>query len=461
MAGTQKDVYLVIGGSGFLGRHIVQQLLARGDNVSVFDIVQRYDDVPFFSGDISEKEQVAAVLRRCGTTCIIHTASPPHGLKDPSLYWKVNVDGTKAVIAAAQETGVTKLVYTSSAGVVFSGSDVIDCDERVPMPEKPFDVYNDSKAHGEAAVLAANGKEGLLTIALRPAGIFGPGDRQMMAGMYEVYQKGQTHFQIGDNNNLFDLTYVENAAYAHLLAADKLAQPPPAPPLSQVPEKDDYDMKNLPPLTDAEQEIIGYPLPPIQLTIKPRRVPTSAARPLGPYLTPPPNAEKLEAAFRASESQDGATSRPIVRTRFDAMSEYGVARSKLFNPDQSPLAVAGQAFFISNGEPIYFWDLARYIWYQLDTIFPGQRKEKKPFVLPTSIGMVAAQLLEVIGWITGRPAALTKFRVTFSVVNRWQNIEKARRVLGYEPQVSAEDGIKRMVQWFANEVASGSYKAAH
>lgn len=64
MAGTQKDVYLVIGGSGFLGRHIVQQLLARGDNVSVFDIVQRYDDVPFFSGDISEKEQVAAVLRR-------------------------------------------------------------------------------------------------------------------------------------------------------------------------------------------------------------------------------------------------------------------------------------------------------------------------------------------------------------------------------------------------------------
>lgn len=113
------------------------------------------------------------IYRQCGTTCIIHTASPPHGLKDPSLYWKVNVDGTKAVIAAAQETGVKKLVYTSSAGVVFSGSDVIDIDERAPMPEKPFDVYNDSKAHGEAAVLEANGKEGLLTVALRPAGIFG------------------------------------------------------------------------------------------------------------------------------------------------------------------------------------------------------------------------------------------------------------------------------------------------
>lgn len=59
-----KDVYLVIGGSGFVGRHIVQQLLDRGDNVSVFDIVQRYHDVPFYSGDISDEEQVASALRK-------------------------------------------------------------------------------------------------------------------------------------------------------------------------------------------------------------------------------------------------------------------------------------------------------------------------------------------------------------------------------------------------------------
>lgn len=63
MAST-NDVYLVIGGSGFVGRHIVEQLLRRGDNVSVFDIVQRYHDVPFYSGDISDKEQVSTALRR-------------------------------------------------------------------------------------------------------------------------------------------------------------------------------------------------------------------------------------------------------------------------------------------------------------------------------------------------------------------------------------------------------------
>ena len=108
-----------------------------------------------------------------GATCIIHTASPTAGLQDPALYWKVNVDGTKAVIGAAKENKVPKLVYTSSAGVVFNGQDLINVDERIPLPEKPLDAYNESKAKAEELVLAANGIDGLLTVALRPAGIFG------------------------------------------------------------------------------------------------------------------------------------------------------------------------------------------------------------------------------------------------------------------------------------------------
>ena len=56
-----------------------------------------------------------------GATCVIHTASPVPGSKNTALFWKVNVDGTKAVIKASQELGVRKLVYTSSAGVAFNG----------------------------------------------------------------------------------------------------------------------------------------------------------------------------------------------------------------------------------------------------------------------------------------------------------------------------------------------------
>lgn len=169
------DIYLVIGGSGFVGRHIVQQLLDRGDTVSVLDLVQRYHDVPFYHADITDQAQVAEVLRKTGTTCIIHTASPPAALKleTGDLYYRVNVLGTKSIIAAAQATGVRKLVFTSSAGVVWTGASLIDVDERTPVPEKPNDPYTHSKAQAEEAVLAANGKNGLLTVALRPAGIFG------------------------------------------------------------------------------------------------------------------------------------------------------------------------------------------------------------------------------------------------------------------------------------------------
>lgn len=85
----------------------------------------------------------------------------------------MNVEGTKAVIAAAAALRIKKLVFTSSAGVVFNGQDIIDVDERLPFPEAPLDAYTESKAKAEELVLEANGKDGLLTVALRPASIFG------------------------------------------------------------------------------------------------------------------------------------------------------------------------------------------------------------------------------------------------------------------------------------------------
>ncbi|KAH7927634.1 C-3 sterol dehydrogenase [Leucogyrophana mollusca] len=435
MSGQKKDVYLVIGGSGFVGRHIVEQLIAREDVVSVFDIVQRHHDVPFYSGDITDQSQVEDALRRSGTTCIIHTASPTAGAKDPSIYHKVNVEGTKAVIAAAVAAGVPKLVYTSSAGVVFDGNDVINLDERAPYPEKPFDAYNESKALGEALILEASGKGGLLTVALRPAGIFGPGDRQMMVGLYQAYQRGQTHFQVGDNNNLFDYTYVGNLARAHLIAADKL-----------VPSEHDAAdwQSDTVTLTDKEQALLNTMLPSVSATTGYRRVPTCEARPLGPYVTPPPNAEKLEAAFNAPPGVRNIT-HPVMRSRFDQFSDNALAVAP-----SSPLQVAGQAFFITNGEPVYFWDFMRLIWLQLDP--PGStRADRKTLVIPRMFGMVLGFLAECWAALIGKEAGFTRYRVGYSCATRYHNIEKARRVLGYEPETGLEEGVKKMVEWFKAE----------
>ncbi|THH04514.1 hypothetical protein EW145_g5468 [Phellinidium pouzarii] len=416
MANTERDNYIVIGGSGFLGRHIVEALLKRGDAVSVLDIVQRYHDVPFHSADISVQSQVEDAFRKAcsGATCIIHTASPPHGL-DPAIYWKVNVEGTKAVLAAATVLHIKKLVFTSSAGVVFNGQDIIDVDERLPFPETPLDAYNESKSKAEELVLDANGKDGLLTVALRPAGIFGPGDRQAMHGLMQVFDNRQTHFQIGDNNNLFDWTYVTNVAKAHLLAADRLSHP-----------REDLDEAKL------------QPLRPVDLSTGVRRVPTSHARPIGPAVVAPSNAAEFEERFKNEEAYEP---RPIARHRFDQLSEAVIERT-----ESEPLRVDGQVFFITNGEPVYFWDFMRAVWHEM-----GDPLDRKTLKLPKYLGSALATLAEGWGWLIGKEPAFTRFRVTFACATRWHNIEKARLVLGYEPDVGVVEGVKMMCDWYKAE----------
>lgn len=121
----------------------------------------------------SRSERIICFVQS-GATCIFHTAAPAVVANPPpALYHKVNVIGTTTALAAAAAHRVPKFVYTSSAGNVYNGNDLIDCDERMPVPPDQKDEYNVSKAKAEELVLAANGQDGLHTVALRPAGIFG------------------------------------------------------------------------------------------------------------------------------------------------------------------------------------------------------------------------------------------------------------------------------------------------
>ena len=264
-----------------------------------------------------------------------------------------------------------------------------------------------------------------------------------MSGFYQAYERGQTHIQIGDNTNLFDWTYVGNVARAHLLAADKLDTPPPGAPLSSL-EKLPTSIEEVPPFTDAEISLLIHPVLHVNLTAGYGRIPTCEARPLGPYVTLPPNGEKIAAAFEDPHSE--VTERPVIRTRFDQFSEPALRRAKIYNPDINPLQVAGQVFFITNGEPCYFWDFPRIIWRQLDHYYPGKRTPRSLIKLPKSVGLAAATGSEWFGWLMGKDVTFTRFKVTFTCATRWHNIEKARRVLGYEPEVGLEEGIRRTVE---------------
>ncbi|KAK7141768.1 hypothetical protein R3I93_015806 [Phoxinus phoxinus] len=213
----------VIGGSGFLGRHLVERLVGRGYTVSVFDIRQAYElpGVTFHQGDLCDKQALLSALK--DVPIVFHCASPAPGSDDRALFQRVNIDGTRTVIQACLEAGVQKLILTSSASVVFEGTDIKNGKEDLPYAKKPIDYYTATKIQQEKLVLEACSKEkGFLTVAIRPHGIFGPRDPQLVPILVDSARRGKMKFIIGDGSNLVDFTYVENVVHGHILAAEHL-----------------------------------------------------------------------------------------------------------------------------------------------------------------------------------------------------------------------------------------------
>lgn len=216
---------LVTGGGGFLGRYIVEKLLERGDSVRVLC----RNDYPFLREkgaeicrvDLKNERQIADACEGIGT--VFHAA----GLPGISMFWRpfyeTNTLGTKYLINACQKKGVKNFVYTSTASVVFDAVPIENGDESLPYPKKWLSHYPHSKALAENIVLKANGVDGLSTCSLRPHLIWGPKDRQLVPRLWER-AKAQRLCRIGDGKNLVDIIYVENAADAHLQAADALSE---------------------------------------------------------------------------------------------------------------------------------------------------------------------------------------------------------------------------------------------
>jgi nucleoside-diphosphate-sugar epimerase len=220
---------LVTGGGGFLGRYVVEQLLARGDEVTTltrgtYPELEAMGVQPVH-GDLQDEAAVEAACE--GMDAVFHVASKTGYWGPWNEFYGANVVGTQTLIAACQRQGVPRLVYTSTPSVVFDNQPQEGCDESLPYPERYENHYSHTKAIAERAVIAANGQQGLLTVSLRPHLVIGPRDRHIMPRLLARARKGKLP-QVGDGNNLVDLTYVEDAARAHLLAADALTPGSPA-----------------------------------------------------------------------------------------------------------------------------------------------------------------------------------------------------------------------------------------
>ncbi|KAG9342906.1 hypothetical protein JZ751_015122 [Albula glossodonta] len=239
-------IYLVTGGCGFLGQHLLRVLLEKEDRLTEVRLLDKHTKpclqdlstervkVVVLQGDITDYPTVQEAAR--GAHLVIHTAS----LVDvwyrvpEEVIHSVNVQGTVNVINACVEHGIQYLVYTSSMEVVgpnTKGDPFIRGDEDTPYNISHEMPYPKSKAEAEKLVLEANGKKvsgggSLVTCALRPTGIYGE-HHQLMRDFYESgVQTGGWLIRGVPQSTEHGRVYAGNVAWMHVLAARTLREQP-------------------------------------------------------------------------------------------------------------------------------------------------------------------------------------------------------------------------------------------
>jgi 2-alkyl-3-oxoalkanoate reductase len=327
---------LVTGGGGFLGRAIVEMLLGRGEKVRIFSR-QKYPEIERLGaeGQQGDLRNLDDMMKACmGIDVVFHTAALAGIWGDINLYTSINVYGTHNVLEACRRRGVGKLIYTSSPSVVFDMKDECGVDEKTPYPTTWFNPYSETKACAEQAVLAANGKDGLLCCSIRPHLIWGPRDNHLIPRIIERARKRKLRI-IGLGQNKVDLTYIENAAMAHLLACDAM-----------------------------------------------------------------------------------------MATR-----------------------VAGEAYFISDDNPVVLWDWINAL---LEKLELRPVKRRIPIKLAMGIGWMYEQLYTLLD--KQEEPRLTRFLARALSCSHYYDIGKAKRDFRYKPAIGNEEGLRRTVEYF-NEAA--------
>ena len=225
--------FVVTGGAGFIGSHLVEHLVGEGHDVTVLDdfstgkpenIEPWRDRVRLVEGSVGD---LATCRRACeGADYILHQAalaSVPRSLRDPAATHHANAMGTLNVVIAAHEAGVKRVVYAASSSAYGNTTELPKHEEMIPRPLSP---YAASKLAGECYARAFHASFGVQTIALRYFNIFGP--RQDPESQYAAVIprfisaaiSGESQVIFGDGEQTRDFTYVKNVVRANMLACN-------------------------------------------------------------------------------------------------------------------------------------------------------------------------------------------------------------------------------------------------
>ena len=228
-----KRIYLVTGGAGFIGSHIVERLVHDGHHVRVLDnlfsgresnLDSVRGEIELIRDDIRNRVAVADAVR--GVDFVFHEAalgSVPRSVADPITTHEVNITGTLNILLAAREAGVKRVVYASSSSVY---GETPELPKRETMTPQPLSPYALSKLAGEHYVSVFKQVYGFEAVSLRYFNIFGP--RQDPESQYAAViprfitamLEGRKPTVYGDGLQSRDFTYVDNVVEANLLAAE-------------------------------------------------------------------------------------------------------------------------------------------------------------------------------------------------------------------------------------------------
>jgi UDP-glucose 4-epimerase len=225
--------FLVTGGAGFIGSHIAEALVGRGDKVRVLDnlstgfmsnLAPVRTEIEFVEGDLADRDVVAGAVE--GVDCIFHQAalaSVPRSIERPLDTHAACVTGTLTLLDAARRAGVRRLVYAGSSSAY--GDQPVSSKRETDLPA-PTSPYGAAKLAGENYCRAFTAAYGFETVAIRYFNVFGP--RQDPNSPYSAViplfitamLRDESPVIYGDGLQSRDFTYVDNVVHANLLAAD-------------------------------------------------------------------------------------------------------------------------------------------------------------------------------------------------------------------------------------------------
>jgi nucleoside-diphosphate-sugar epimerase len=225
--------YLVTGGAGFIGSHLVEALLKSGRTVRVLDdfstgsrqnLAPFIRDVDLVEGDIRDPDAVSRAVR--GVDVIFHEAavpSVPRSVREPRVTHDVNVNGTLNLLLAAKDGRVSRFVYASSSSAYGDTPTLPKTEQMTPAPQSPYAVQ---KLMGEYYARVFHLVYGLATVSLRYFNVFGP--RQDPSSEYSAViprfiarlTQGEPPLIYGDGSQTRDFTYIENVVSANMLAVE-------------------------------------------------------------------------------------------------------------------------------------------------------------------------------------------------------------------------------------------------